>query len=57
MVTLFPGWDTGGRPGSTGKIHALLSMLSLSCLCGVPEKRSGKKQLELRGKHGMEIQI
>lgn len=57
MVTLFPGCDTGGRPGSTGKIHAILSMLSLSCLCGVREKRSGKKQLELRGKHGMEIQI
>lgn len=55
MVTLFPGWDTGGRPGSVGKMHATLSMLSLSCLCGVQEKRSAKKQLELRGRHEMEI--
>lgn len=57
MVTLFPGWDTGGRPGSTGKIRATLSMLSLSCLCGIQEKRSGKKQLELRGKYALEIEI
>ena len=57
MVTLFLGWDTGGRPGSTGKIRATLNMLSLSCLCGIQEKRSGKKQLELRGKYALEIEI
>ena len=37
------------------RYSATLSMSSLSCLCGVQEKRSAKKQLELRGRHGMEI--